>query len=294
MPAPQTRLGRVFTEKGNLVRLPEGRLLQFRGELSERLYYLVKGQVVLHLSSRLGKELTIDVFGPGELIGIGALSAEAVHYLNATTLSECLLRSLSAQVLKSELTRDAKLCLELFNSQPPRGGVHAASSRHDHRKELTMLKKVLLAAAAAVAVTAAASAQTMDGFDLPANNGVNKKYAFECVVTKVTPTDKEKDPGYKVNVTINYDGRFAEVVHTTRSGAVYDRAEQYMVQVNEPYNSNGPNAWYGNSKKHPSVKMLGMFSVFKDGRMTYRELVFKDGVKQPVTTVDTACHRIQA
>src|SRR6516162_10078745 len=69
MPAPQTRLGGVFTEKGNLVRLPKGRLLQSRGELSERLYYLVNVHVVLHLSSLVGKELTLDVFGPGELIG---------------------------------------------------------------------------------------------------------------------------------------------------------------------------------------------------------------------------------
>ena len=115
MPAPQTRLGGVFTEKGNLVRLPKGRLLQSRGELSERLYYLVKGHVLLHLSSLVGKELTLDVFGPGELIGIGALSTESAHYLNATTLSECVLRCLSAQTLKSELMHNAELCLELFN-----------------------------------------------------------------------------------------------------------------------------------------------------------------------------------
>jgi CRP/FNR family transcriptional regulator len=115
VPGSQTRLDRLFTEKGNLLRVPKGNLLQFRGQLSQRLHYIVKGQVLLHLSSRLGKELTIDVFGPGELIGIGALSAEAAHYLNATALSECALRCLSAQVVKSELTRDAELCLELLN-----------------------------------------------------------------------------------------------------------------------------------------------------------------------------------
>jgi hypothetical protein len=156
------------------------------------------------------------------------------------------------------------------------------------------LKKVLLAAAAVVAVTAAASAQTMDGFDVPANNGANKKYAFECVVTKVTPADKDKDPGYKVNVAIDKDGYFVTVLHTTRSGAVYDRAEQYTDLHSGTAENNGPNYWYGRSKKYPTVKMLGTFGVFKDGRMTYRELVFKDGVKQPVTTVDTACHPIQA
>jgi CRP-like cAMP-binding protein len=72
----ESRLSRLFNEKGCSVRLPKDHTLQFRGAGSERLYYIVKGHILLHLSSVVGKELAIDVLGPGALIGLGALRAE--------------------------------------------------------------------------------------------------------------------------------------------------------------------------------------------------------------------------
>ena len=100
----ETRLSRLFNEKGRFVRLPKGRTLQFRGARSESLYYVVKGHILLHLSSVIGKELAIDVLGPGALIGLGALRAEPSHHLDATTFSDCTLRFLPAERFKRQLT----------------------------------------------------------------------------------------------------------------------------------------------------------------------------------------------
>src|SRR5262245_50890355 len=113
------------------------------------------------------------------------------------------------------------------------------------------MMKTLLAAAATIATIASAGAQTMDGTDTPANHGANNVSEFECVVTKVTPPSKDKDPAYKVNVSIDEDGTFVSVVHTTVSGAVYDRADQYTIVENKMMENNGPNTWFGRSKKHP-------------------------------------------
>jgi hypothetical protein len=157
------------------------------------------------------------------------------------------------------------------------------------------MRKTLLAAVAAIATIASASAQTMDGTNTPANNGANNVSAFECVVTKVTPPDKDKDPGYKVNVSIDGDGNFVNVVHTTVSGAVYDRADQYKITENHIMDNNGPNMWFGQSKKHPEVGMGGMFGINnKTGEMHYREFVFRGKAKKPVTEITSSCHQVQA
>jgi CRP/FNR family cyclic AMP-dependent transcriptional regulator len=111
----ESRLSRLFNAEGRLVQVPKGRTLQFRGDSRESLYYVVKGHVLLHLSSIVGKHFAVDVVGLGALIGLGALRAEPSHHLDATTFSECMLRCLPAKTLKCELLRDPELCLEVFN-----------------------------------------------------------------------------------------------------------------------------------------------------------------------------------
>jgi CRP/FNR family cyclic AMP-dependent transcriptional regulator len=113
--ACQTRLAHLFLQRGTRIYAAKGRLLQLRGHSEQTLYYLSKGHVLLHLSSFVGKELAVDVLGPGALIGLGALRAEPSHHLDATTFSECTLHCLPANILKFELFRDPQLCAEVFN-----------------------------------------------------------------------------------------------------------------------------------------------------------------------------------
>jgi CRP/FNR family cyclic AMP-dependent transcriptional regulator len=110
----ETHLSRLFFQKGTPRHLSNGRLLQLRGSSDQILYYIVKGHVLLHLWSLVGRELAIDVLGAGGLVGIGALRAEPSHHLDATTLGECTLNCLPAKTLQFELSHDAELCFELF------------------------------------------------------------------------------------------------------------------------------------------------------------------------------------
>lgn len=111
----ESRLSRLFNEQGRAVRLPKGRTLQFRGTSNDTLYYVVKGDVLLHLSSVVGKELAVDAVGSGALIGLGALRTEPSHHLDATTLSDCTLRFLPAESFKRQLLEDPKLCFEVLD-----------------------------------------------------------------------------------------------------------------------------------------------------------------------------------
>ena len=152
--------------------------------------------------------------------------------------------------------------------------------------------KYLLAATAAIAMVASAAAQTMD--DTDANNKDNMEYWYECSVTKVTPSDQDKDPGYKINLYFYAAGDklFKRVVHTTRSGAQYSRGEQYKVNdgVNT-INKNGAHVWVAESMKDPGIYMAGTFSWLKDGKAVYIEDLYRGkNAKKPTMTINSVCH----
>jgi len=164
------------------------------------------------------------------------------------------------------------------------------------------MKKMLLAAVAAIATIASASAQTMDGAkdDTP---DANAKYAFECTITKVSPPDKDRDPAYKVNVWVN-DTQFVRMAHTLVSGAVVYRSEQYGNFGTAPMKTSiedSPLMWWGRSKKHPEITILGWIGSL-NGKLVYKEEIFKgkaspffgNSKAKAVTTVDSTCHRVEA
>ena len=108
----EQRLADLFTQSGSHVRLPKGCPVQFRGPSDDKVYYVVIGHVLLHLSSPAGKQLAIDIAKPGDLIGFGALREESFHSFDATTLTACEFKALSTEVLRRELSRSIDLCLE--------------------------------------------------------------------------------------------------------------------------------------------------------------------------------------
>lgn len=156
------------------------------------------------------------------------------------------------------------------------------------------MMKYLLAAAAATAMVASAAAQTMD--DTDNNNKDNMEYWYECSVTKVSPPDGDRDPGYKVNLYFYANGKhlFKRVIHTTRSGAQYSRGEQYKVNdgVNT-INDNGANVWLAESVKYPGVYMVGTFGWLKDGKAVYIEDLYRGkNAKKPAMTINSVCHQV--
>jgi hypothetical protein len=145
------------------------------------------------------------------------------------------------------------------------------------------MKKMFLAAAAAIAMIASASAQ----------DAAPNATSFECVVTNVSPPDKDADPGYKVNISIDRQGNFLSVVHTTRSGAVYDRVDQYThLETGMLDNTNAP-AWHGTLKKNPVQSISGVFIVEKN-KMHYDELIFGKDKSKIKGLIQSTCHQEQA
>jgi hypothetical protein len=157
------------------------------------------------------------------------------------------------------------------------------------------MMKSLLAGVAAIAMVVSAAAQTMDGTaSSNDNNDATEDFAYECSVTKVTPPDQDKDPGYKINVYFHDDNGkpfFTRVIHTTRSGAQYSRVNQYTLAGNV-INKNGANVWFGDSIKNPSIYMVGTFGSTKDGKLVYIEDLWNRKNKKMVMAVNSVCHRV--
>jgi hypothetical protein len=130
----------------------------------------------------------------------------------------------------------------------------------------------------------------MDGTPAPV-----KKYAYECVIDRVTPPDRDdKDPSYKINVVVD-DTQINQVWHTFRSGKTADRAAQYQatsgpLRKGEDW-STSPLVWYGPHKKNSQLMMGGTIGT-TGNKMTYVELLYRGNEKKPVVRIDSTCHQI--
>jgi hypothetical protein len=100
---------------------------------------------------------------------------------------------------------------------------------------------------------------------------------LECGIVKTTDNDRN-DPVYKINVTLTLDkGELKElwVAHTSISGGVYVRSEQY--QQAAIWQTNGRNEWYWRGTRGPNV-MVG--ELWKDDAQQwwYSEKLLHNGI----------------
>jgi hypothetical protein len=110
---------------------------------------------------------------------------------------------------------------------------------------------------------------------------------LECAVVRVRPPEHDRNPGYKVELSINYNNGNATsfgVIHTLANGATYDRSKQYNGGRLQSWKDGSARwgGWYGNRY------MVGTYNAITD---TYVEIVHADGpLGRVVTTIETRCH----
>ena len=94
------------------MRLPSHSTFIAIGHPQQKLFYLLKGSVLLHIRSPSGRQLTLEVLRPGRLFGLPALLPESIHRLDGTTLTRCDLLELSRETFIDSLLDDPKLGIE--------------------------------------------------------------------------------------------------------------------------------------------------------------------------------------
>lgn len=97
-----------------LQRLTRGDMVFRVGEACEAFHVVVLGQVKLYVASPSGQEKVIELVGPGQSFAEAMMFLEKSCILNAQSLTDTLLMSVSKQAVLSEIERDPRFSMHLL------------------------------------------------------------------------------------------------------------------------------------------------------------------------------------
>ncbi len=97
-----------------LHRMGRGEAVFRVGQACESFYVVVTGQVKLYALAPSGAEKVIELVGPGNSFGEALMFTDRPHIVNAQTLSECLLLSISKAAVMEEIARDPRFALRML------------------------------------------------------------------------------------------------------------------------------------------------------------------------------------
>lgn len=101
---------------GKRLRLPRGRLLYQRDEVSTRFYLILDGQVKCFLVHHDGSERVLDIVGPGTLVGEGAAFEGMPRYSSAVVVQDAEVVEVDARVVEGAIASDPRLALGILRS----------------------------------------------------------------------------------------------------------------------------------------------------------------------------------
>jgi CRP/FNR family cyclic AMP-dependent transcriptional regulator len=100
---------------GTNIKMTVGSVLFIDGENADHLFLLDSGQVKVTKTTADGKELTLQVFGPGELVGMSGLFEPNVTYTaTASMLEPGFVRVIPRHALEKLLITNGEYCVEFL------------------------------------------------------------------------------------------------------------------------------------------------------------------------------------
>lgn len=95
-------------------RLTRGDMVFRIGEACEAFHVVVVGQVKLYVASPAGQEKVIELIGPGHSFAEAMMFLERPYILNAQSLADTLLISVSKHAVFGEVERDPRFCMHML------------------------------------------------------------------------------------------------------------------------------------------------------------------------------------
>lgn len=95
-------------------RLTRGDMVFRMGEACEAFHVVVVGQVKLYVASPAGQEKVIELIGPGHSFAEAMMFLERPYILNAQSLADTLLISVSKHAVFGEVERDPRFCMHML------------------------------------------------------------------------------------------------------------------------------------------------------------------------------------
>ena len=97
-----------------LRRLLRGDMVFRAGEECEEFHIIVTGQVKLYVASSSGQEKVVELLGPGQSFAEAMMFLNKPHMLNAQTLTDTMLMSVSKQAVMGEIARDSHFSMHML------------------------------------------------------------------------------------------------------------------------------------------------------------------------------------
>jgi CRP-like cAMP-binding protein len=98
-----------------LRRYSRGDMIFRAGESCDAFHFVVSGQVKLYVASATGIEKVIELIGPGHSFAEAMMFLPKPHMLNAQTLTDTLLMTVSKQAVFSEIERDPRFSMRMLS-----------------------------------------------------------------------------------------------------------------------------------------------------------------------------------
>jgi hypothetical protein len=128
-------------------------------------------------------------------------------------------------------------------------------------------------------------------FDIKPNDYIQ----LECAPVRISPREKDTDPVYKINVSLEFNDRAnvesLYVGHTTMNGNFYVRSDQYnQTALDQPVPFKTRWIWRGVWKRNTNVSMLGDVTRNANGVWFYTETLFRGG--RVAMVMESRCHTL--
>lgn len=124
---------RELASRGKPVRFKKNTLIISEGDEADTVFILLEGRVKIFSSDLAGREIVIDVYGPGQHIGEFALDS-GQRSASVVTLSDCVFSQVSRPVLLAAIAEHPEIALYLIRALINR--VRAAT---DNMKSLALM-----------------------------------------------------------------------------------------------------------------------------------------------------------
>ena len=98
-----------------LRRFARGSMVFRAGEQCESFHFVVTGQVKLFVASATGVEKIIELIGPGHSFAEAMMFLPKPYMLNAQTLTDTLIMTVSKQAVFSEIERDSRFSMHMLS-----------------------------------------------------------------------------------------------------------------------------------------------------------------------------------
>ncbi len=98
-----------------LRRFSRGDMVFRAGEMCESFHFVVSGQVRLYVASATGVEKVIELIGPGHSFAEAMMFLPKPYMLNAQTLTDTLIMTVSKQAVFNEIERDPRFSMHMLS-----------------------------------------------------------------------------------------------------------------------------------------------------------------------------------